>query len=65
MAVLAAIVLAVADLYLSGHGLRPLGAPWLDWPAAAIHLSRADVMLLGAVLLAVLVTWRQSATDGS
>jgi hypothetical protein len=61
-AILVAIALAVVDLYLSGHGLLPLGAPWLDWPAAGVHLSRADAMLLGAVLLAVAVTWRQSAT---
>jgi hypothetical protein len=63
-AFLAAIALAVVDLYLSGHGLRPLGTPWLDWPAAGVHLSRADVILLGAVLLAAAVTWRQSATSG-
>jgi hypothetical protein len=63
-AILAAIALAVVDLYLSGHGLRPLGSPWLDWPAAGVHLSRADVILLGAVLLAAAVTWRQSATGG-
>ena len=63
-AILAAIALAVTDLYLSGHGLRPLGAPWLDRPAAGIHLSRADVILLGLVLVAVVVTWRRSATSG-
>ena len=63
-AILAAIALAVVDLYLSGHGLPPLGTPWLDWPAAGFHLSRADVILLGAVLLAVVLTWRQSATSG-
>jgi len=63
-AILAAIALAVVDLYLSGHGLPPLGTPWLDWPAAGVHLSRADVILLGAVLLAVVLTWRQSATSG-
>ena len=63
-AILVAIALAVVDLYLSGHGLRPLGTPWLEWPAAGVHLSRADVILLGAVLLAVVVTWRRSATSG-
>jgi hypothetical protein len=63
-AILAAIALALVDLYLSGHGLRPLGSPWLDWPAAGVHLSRADVILLGAVQLAAAVTWRQSATGG-
>jgi hypothetical protein len=62
-AALVAIALAVVDLYLSGHGLLPLGTRWLDWPAAGVHLSRADAVLLGAVLLAVALTWRQSATS--
>ena len=63
-AIVVAIALAVVDLYLSGHGLRPLGTPWDEWPAAGVHLSRADVILLGAVLSAVVLTWRQSATSG-
>jgi hypothetical protein len=61
-AILAAIALAVVDLYLSGHGLRPLTTPWVEWPAGGIYLSRADVILLGAVLVAVVITWRQAAT---
>lgn len=60
-AVVVAIALAVVDLYLSGHGRRPLGAPWLEWPAAGVHLSRADVVLLAAVLSAVVVAWRREA----
>lgn len=57
-AVLVAISLAVVDLYLAGHGLRPLGAPWLDWPDAGVHLSVADVIFLGAAVLAAAVAWR-------
>ena len=56
-AILVAIALAVVDLYLSGHGLRQLSSPWLDWPAAGVHLSRADVIVLIAVPLAAAVTW--------
>jgi hypothetical protein len=57
----AAIALAIVDLYLAGHGLRPLSTPWLDWPAAGIHLSVADAIFLGGAVLAAAFAWRQSA----
>jgi hypothetical protein len=63
-AIVAAILLAVVDLYLSGHGLRTLGGPWLDWSAAGVHLSRADVLLLVAAGLAAAVAWHGSAAGG-
>jgi hypothetical protein len=62
--VLVALVLTVADLYLTGHGYRSLGAPFLDAPAVGVHLSLADVLFLGAVVLAAAMTWR-SMTRGS
>jgi hypothetical protein len=64
-ALLVAIALAVVDLYLTGHGLRPLSAPWLDWPAGGIHLSLADVIFLGAAALAAAITWRLTASGGA
>jgi hypothetical protein len=63
-AVLVAIAITVVDLYLYGHGLRPLNTPLLDWPGAGIHLSLADVTLLGAALLAAAITWRRTAGSG-
>jgi hypothetical protein len=63
--ILAAIALTVVDLYLSGHGLRPLSAPWLEWPAAGVHLSRADVIFLVAAGLGAVVTWRRMARRGT
>ncbi|MEO6408844.1 MAG: hypothetical protein ABIO45_08835 [Burkholderiaceae bacterium] len=53
MAVLASIALAVLDLYLSGHGLPTLTAPWID--SDSVHLSRADVVMLALSALAALV----------
>jgi hypothetical protein len=58
LAVLVGIVLAVVDLYLSGHGYRPLGAPLLDWPALGVHLSLADVIFLGVGGVGTWITWR-------
>jgi hypothetical protein len=64
-AVLVAVAIAVADLYLTGHGLRPLSTPLLDWPDAGIHLSLADVIFLGAAVLATAITWRRTAGRGA
>jgi hypothetical protein len=62
--VLVALVLTVADLYLTGHGYRSLGAPLLDAPAMGVHLSLADLLFLSAAVLGAAVTWR-SMTRGS
>jgi hypothetical protein len=60
LGVLVAVVLAVVDLYLGGHGLPLLGRPWLDLDALGVHLSRADLMFLLAVLLGAALAWRGS-----
>ena len=53
-ALLAAVVLAVADLYVTGHGGPSLARPWLSW-SPVVELSRADVVLWAVTLMAVVV----------
>ena len=53
--VLAALVLAVVDLYVVGHGGESLSRPWIDWGAAG--LSRADAAMLVASATAGLGTF--------
>jgi hypothetical protein len=60
-ALVVAFVIAVVDLYLTGHGMAPLNAPLLDWPAGGVHLSLADIIFLGAAAIAAAVTWRRTA----
>ncbi len=60
-----AIAITIVDLYLTGHGMAPLNAPLVDWPAAGIHLSLADVIFLGAAALAAAITWRYTAQSGA
>jgi hypothetical protein len=60
-----AITLTIADLYLSGHGYRPLSAPLLSAAALGIHLSLIDLLSLVATVLAAAVTWRRSAEGGA
>ena len=63
-AVVVAIVIAVVDLYLVGHGLPALTSPLVDWAAGRIHLSLADVLFLSAAVLAAAITWRRTAGGG-
>ena len=64
-AVLVAVALAVVELYLSGHGRTPLSAPLIDWPPLGVHLSWADVVLLGAAVIGVVLTWRSTGNPGA
>jgi len=56
-----AMGMAGIDLYLTGHGMAPLNAPLLEWPAGGIHLSLADIIFLVAAALAAAITWRRTA----
>lgn len=58
-AVVMALVLAVVDLYLSGHGLTPLGDRRLvDVETLGVHLSAADATLLTVVLVTTVLAAR-------
>jgi hypothetical protein len=56
-AVLAAVVLAILDLYVTGQGQPSVMRPWIDWPDAGVHLSRGDIVMYLAACLAGLGTW--------
>ncbi len=53
--VVAAVVLAVLDLYLSGHGLAEIRRETIR--GSGVALSVADVALLVVVALAGALTW--------
>lgn len=60
-ALVVAIVIALVDLYLTGHGMAPLNAPLVDWPAGGVHLSLADIIFLFAAAVAAAITWRRTS----
>ncbi|HET6778965.1 MAG TPA: hypothetical protein VFH26_08750 [Gemmatimonadales bacterium] len=64
-ALVVAILIAVVDLYLAGHGMAPLNAPLLNWAAAGVHLSLADLIFLSAAALAAAIAWRRTARPGT
>ena len=51
---IAAIVLAIADLYVTGHDGASLMRPWLQ---GAVSMSRADVIFYLAVVMGGVATW--------
>lgn len=53
------VPLAIADLYLSGHG-----RPTLSRPIAGTAASWADLVLLASVALAAIGTWRVTKPRG-
>ena len=59
-AFVAAIALAILDLYLVGHGHAGLMRESISWPAAGVHLSAGDVILLGLALLVAALAWNLS-----
>ena len=59
-----AIVLALADISATGHGRPGLAAPWLDWPARGVHVSRADALMLGVSAIAAGIAWWRSGRRG-
>jgi hypothetical protein len=56
-AVLAAIGLAVFDIYVTGHGQPSILRSWIDWPGAGVHVSRGDAVMYFAACFAGLGTW--------
>jgi hypothetical protein len=56
----AAVLLALADIAVTGHGGHTIRGPLLDWPALGVHLSPADIVLLCAAAIAAGIAWRDS-----
>ena len=57
MAVVSAIGIALADLYLTGHGHAGLLRESISWPAAGVHLSIGDVSMLALSLASAALAW--------
>lgn len=60
VALIATVALAVLDLYLAGHGYAEIRKESVSWPAAGVHLSIADMLLLALIFGAAGVGWALS-----
>jgi hypothetical protein len=59
---LAIALAALADISVTGHGGHTITGPLLDWPALGVHLSPADIVLLGAAAIAAGIAWRHTGS---
>ena len=57
VAVLSALAVTLVDLYLLGHGRAGLLRDSISWPAAGVHVSPGDVVMLAMTLLAAFLAW--------
>lgn len=62
-AFLAAMVLAIIDLYLTGHSRPPLGRPWLSLFGGKIAISRAELLLYLAIAFGAWAGWQQASRN--
>jgi hypothetical protein len=53
-----AIVAALVELYVTGHGHGSIMREVVRWPAAGVHLSVPDIVMLLAGGAAGILTWR-------
>jgi hypothetical protein len=60
-----ALGLTILELYQAGHGMQPIGRPWLDVEQLGVHLSRADVVFLVVAVLGAGLAWRGAAAGGA
>jgi hypothetical protein len=56
-AVVAAVVVTVIDLYLTGHGHGSISREVIDWAPAGVHLSTGDLAMLATVVAVSGWTW--------
>ena len=56
-AVVAAIGVAVLDLYLTGHGQASIMREVISQPSWGVHMSVGDIAMLSMALLAGVSTW--------
>lgn len=59
--VISAVILAIIDLYLTGHGYGSILREIITWELVNVHLSSGDLIVLIASVLSGYVTWHQSS----
>jgi hypothetical protein len=56
-AVVAALIVTVIDLYLTGHGYGSITREVITWAPAGVHLSIGDLGMLATVIVVAVLTW--------
>ena len=61
--VVAALIVTVADLYLTGHGYGSITREVIIWAQAGVHLSFGDLGMLITVIVVAVSTWYLTGHD--
>ena len=56
-AFVAALVVTLLDLYLTGHGYASITREVVTWARGGVHLSLGDIAMLGTGLAVAVSTW--------
>ncbi len=56
-AVVAALVITLIDLYVTGHGHGSITREVVTWEPAGVHLSIGDMAMLVAMIVVAASTW--------
>jgi hypothetical protein len=56
-AIVAALIITVIDVYVTGHGYSSIMREIITWRPAGVHLSIGDVGMLAAVVVVAVSTW--------
>ena len=56
-AVVAALVITVIDLYVTGQGYGSITREVITWDPAGVHLSIGDVAMFIAMIVVAISTW--------
>jgi hypothetical protein len=55
--IVAAIIVTVIDLYITGHGYGSITREIITWTPAGVHLSIGDLVMLVTVVAVAGSTW--------
>jgi hypothetical protein len=61
-AVVAALVVTVVDLYLTGHGRASITREVITWAQAGVHLSIGDLAMLTTLIAVAALAWHLSGS---
>ena len=62
-AIVAALIVTVIDLYLTGHGYGSITREVVTWAQAGVHLSIGDAGMLVTAIAAAVSTWYLAGHD--
>lgn len=63
-AILSALIVVLADLYLTGHGFPSIRREIVSWEPVGVFLSAGDIGFLMASIIATIITWRSLGDGG-